>query len=52
MKKKQPCPICGNEIEPIKTGNNMFRCKYCRRLIEVTERQKKGKVFLEMSEKI
>lgn len=49
--KQQPCPVCGNNIEPV-YGMPIFKCKFCRRPIEQFIEKKKGKTIIRLEEKI
>lgn len=51
MARRQPCPVCGNEIEPV-YGMSIFKCKYCRRYIEQTIEKHKGKKVVRLEEKL
>lgn len=51
MAYRQPCPVCGNEIEPV-YGMPIFKCKFCRRYIEQIVERRKGKKFIRLEEKL
>lgn len=50
-RKQQPCPVCGNNIEPA-YGMSIFKCKFCRRAVEVFIEKKKGKTIVHLEEKL
>lgn len=52
MKKNvQPCPVCGNYIE-VSPTIFIFRCKFCKRMVEQVVERKKGKKIIHLEEKI